>query len=141
MTNRSDARAGADTHRVIAGRRWRTTDPALDDEFRQLLVDGLMHARREVKAALAADDDAALRRARDAVQDAKVALGERGPKWWEPTTDAEDDLRVASAARVVQAAGSTWPRPCRAPNRRRHELVRVEDRVGWVAMENARIRT
>jgi len=41
-----------------------------------------MQARRDVKAALHSNDPASLRRARDAVQAAKVALGERGPVWW-----------------------------------------------------------
>ena len=41
-----------------------------------------MQARRDVKDALRRNDPTALRQARDAVQAAKVALGERGPVWW-----------------------------------------------------------
>ena len=36
---------------VITGRRWRATDPAIPESFRQELVDELMSARRAVKAA------------------------------------------------------------------------------------------
>ena len=48
----------------------------------------LMQARRAVKNALHSRDPAALRQARAAVDDAKVALGERGPVWW---TDGAKD--------------------------------------------------
>ncbi len=42
-----------------------------------------MSARRAVGAALKAKDKDAENAARDRVQTAKEALGERGPKWWE----------------------------------------------------------
>lgn len=42
-----------------------------------------MSARRVVKTAKGADDAEALREARAGVQAAKVALGERGPVWWD----------------------------------------------------------
>ena len=48
-----------------------------------------MAARRAVRAALAAEDGAALAKARARVQAAKVALGERGRVWW---SDAAPDL-------------------------------------------------
>jgi len=67
---------------VIRGRLWRCSDPALSEARRQALVNELMDARRLVKAAKAADDAAALARARAQVQAAKVGLGERGPVWW-----------------------------------------------------------
>jgi hypothetical protein len=41
-----------------------------------------MTARREVKAAKASGDPGQLSAARAKVQEAKVALGERGPVWW-----------------------------------------------------------
>jgi hypothetical protein len=47
------------------------------------LVKELMDARREVGRALRAKDAEAERAARRRVHAAKVALGERGPKWWE----------------------------------------------------------
>lgn len=68
---------------VVRGRLWRKSDPALTPEERQALVDDLMAARRAVRAALNAGDEAELRRARDRVQQAKVGLGERGPVWWD----------------------------------------------------------
>lgn len=74
----------ADGHYVIIdGRRWRATDPALPEERRQELVTELMSARRAVGAAKRAADEEAERVARARVHAAKVALGERCPKWWE----------------------------------------------------------
>lgn len=67
---------------VVKGQLWRCTNPSLDDAVRQHWVKALMAARRAVKSAKASADDAQLRAARAQVQDAKVALGERGPVWW-----------------------------------------------------------
>ncbi|RYD50232.1 MAG: hypothetical protein EOP60_12245 [Sphingomonadales bacterium] len=71
---------------VVDGVLWRATRPDLDEDERQGLVNALMDARRAVRDA---EDDAAIREARDAVQSAKVALGERGPVWWD---DGAPDL-------------------------------------------------
>ena len=68
---------------VVRGRLWRCSDPSLPEERRQALVHDLMDARRDVGAALRADYPAALANARARVQVAKVALGERGPVWWD----------------------------------------------------------
>jgi hypothetical protein len=68
---------------VVRGRLWRRADPALSPETRERLVKTLMTARRAVKAALRADDAIALKAARGEVDAAKVALGERGPPWWD----------------------------------------------------------
>lgn len=76
---------------VVRGRLWRCSDPALDPDVRQAAVDDLMAARRAVRSAKAADDDTALRRARQDVQEAKERLGERGPVWWDD--DAPDLTR------------------------------------------------
>ncbi|MES2465287.1 MAG: hypothetical protein V4671_32375 [Armatimonadota bacterium] len=74
----------ADGHYVVIdGRRWRATNPNLPEEVRQQLVNELMDARRAVGAALRAKDESAEKEARARVNAAKVALGERGPKWWE----------------------------------------------------------
>ena len=86
---------------VVDGRRWRATDPALAEPFRQALVDQLMAARRGVAAARRANDRDAEARARRAVQDAKVALGERGEPWWEPTPEG---VRARLASIVVTLA-------------------------------------
>lgn len=67
---------------VVRGRLWRLSNPALDEETRSRLVQDLMQARRDVRAANGAGDKAALARARGAVDAAKIALGERGPVWW-----------------------------------------------------------
>lgn len=68
---------------VVRGRLWRTTNPALPPDERARLTHALMDARRAVAAAKRADDADAERRARDRVHAAKVALGERGPVWWD----------------------------------------------------------
>ncbi len=68
---------------VIDGRRWRRSDPALPEERRQELVSELMSARSAVGWAKRKGDKDAERAARDRVHAAKVALGERGPKWWD----------------------------------------------------------
>ena len=65
---------------VVKRRLWRCTNPELPEEERQRWVRHLMSARRAVRAA--ADDAEALAAAREQVQQAKVALGERGPPWW-----------------------------------------------------------
>jgi hypothetical protein len=67
---------------VMDGRLWRRSNPALGPRQRQLLVEALMRARREVGLALRASDRAAEQQARRRVHQAKVALGERGPPWW-----------------------------------------------------------
>jgi len=71
---------------VVDGRRWRATDPAIPDPFRAELVAELMVARRI--------------QARGRVQDAKVALGERGEPWWEPTESGRRE-RMAAVVRTL----------------------------------------
>lgn len=66
---------------VVAGRRWRATDPEIPDEVAATLRRALMAARRDVGAALRTGVDPKPARAR--VHAAKVALGERGTAWWE----------------------------------------------------------
>lgn len=68
---------------IVKGRLWRCTNPHLDESTRQQLVHELMAGRRAVKQAKQADDEAALEVARQKVDAAKVALGERGPVWWD----------------------------------------------------------
>ena len=74
---------------IVRGRLWRTTNPHLDPAARDQLVHDLMSARRAKAAALRAGDPAARELARQAVDRAKHALGERGPVWW---TDDSPDL-------------------------------------------------
>ena len=73
-------------HIVVDGRRWRASDPGIPDTFRAELVAELMAARRI--------------QARARVQDAKVALGERGEPWWEPTEVGRRD-RMAAVVRTL----------------------------------------
>ncbi|WP_218354618.1 hypothetical protein [Alteromonas lipotrueiana] len=67
---------------VVRGRLWRVANPNLSEADRASYVGDLMNARREVKAAKAAKDEPRLAVARRSVDAAKVALGERGPVWW-----------------------------------------------------------
>nr|WP_232332930.1 hypothetical protein [Novosphingobium aquimarinum] len=86
---------------IAKGKKWTTFTPpaaALRRRYRGLilhrrshraeLVTELMSARRAVGAAKRGEDDAALRKARTRVDQAKRALGERGPVWW---TDGAPD--------------------------------------------------
>jgi len=65
---------------VAKARLWRKTNPALDDSTRRAAIKALMQARRGVGVAATDDDTQA---ARDKVDAAKRALGERGPVWWD----------------------------------------------------------
>lgn len=85
---------------VVAGRLWRSSNPALAPDLRQELVDRLMEARRAVGVAKRAGDPEAERRARAAVDAAKRALGERGPVWW---TDGAPDYNRRMAANTPYA--------------------------------------
>lgn len=63
-------------------RLWRAANPHLSESERAALVRELMAARRDVGAAVRANDVMASKAARVRVHAAKVALGERGPVWW-----------------------------------------------------------
>ena len=81
-------------HIVVDGRRWRATDPSIPETLRQELVNELMAARRIQD--------------RPRTQDAKVALGERGEPWWEPTDDGRRRrLRAAILALATHRAPKT----------------------------------
>lgn len=74
---------------MVRGRLWRKSDPALEPDERERLVKKLMKARRAVGAARRKGDHSAETAAHEAVDRAKVALGERGPVWWD---DGAPDL-------------------------------------------------
>ena len=78
----------------IRGRLWRISDPSIPDNLRQQLVNELMAARRAIAAAKRTGCDPALRQARQRVQSAKIALGERGPRWWQTLDEADTELRL-----------------------------------------------
>jgi hypothetical protein len=86
---------------VVDGRRWRATDPAIPEPLAAELRSALMAARREVGRATRAGDDAGVVLARSQVQDAKVALGERGRPWWEPLEPAATRERTEATIRSL----------------------------------------
>lgn len=77
-------------HFVVNGRRWRKTEPDMPEKLRAELVKELMAARRV--------------RDRARVQDAKVALGERGEKWWEEVSVEARRERLLAAIRALLRA-------------------------------------
>lgn len=83
---------------VVRGRLWRAANPHLEPAHRGTLVAELMQARRAVAAARRAGESED--RAHVAVQAAKVALGERGPVWWE---DGAPDLNRHMARTTTYA--------------------------------------
>ena len=87
---------------LVAGRLWRSTNPAIPEERRHRLVAELMDARRAVKEAKRGNGD--LGAARKAVDAAKVALGERGPVWWD---DGAPDLNRHLAKNTPYAEWAT----------------------------------
>lgn len=80
---------------VVDGLRWRATDPGVPEQLRTELVAELMSARRAVAAA------EVVAGARGRVQDAKVALGERGEPWWEAASPEGRAERLAAAMRTL----------------------------------------
>lgn len=86
-------RTGDGRYIVVGGRRWRASDPSIPEPLRKELVAELMAARRAVR-----DDPGP---ARPRVQDAKVALGERGEAWWDEPSEAGRRDRVAAALRTL----------------------------------------
>ena len=67
---------------VVRGKLWRLSDLDLDPREKSRLVNDLMAARRAVKDAKSAGDHGAESEAHRMVDEAKRALGERGPVWW-----------------------------------------------------------
>ncbi len=99
---------------LAKGRLWRRSDPRLSDEAHAAHVKALMDARRAVKAAKAAGDEDALKRARRAVDAAKRHLGERGPVWW---TDGAPDYTRRAPANTPYAAWAERLTAASDPNR------------------------
>lgn len=116
---------------VIRGRLWRVANPSLPPEERLAYVHALMAARREVKAALAAGDQERLAAARQSVNAAKVALGERGPVWWDdgakdfnrylvkntPYREWHEQIPVPSARRFQRRVGRSQDHHDAVPGR------------------------
>ena len=74
---------------VVRGRLWRKASPHVSERERTRLVKLLMDARRAVAKARRVGDADLEDAAHAAVDDAKQALGERGPVWWD---DGAPDL-------------------------------------------------
>lgn len=78
---------------IIKGRRWRASDPSIPAKLRQELVNELMSARRAVMQG----EDGARKR----VNDAKLALGERGQPWWEDPDPDSMGERIRATIRTL----------------------------------------
>jgi hypothetical protein len=116
---------------VVDGRRWRASDPRIPETLRTELVGELMAARRAVRDA--GGDVAARARARARVQDAKVALGERGDAWWQPPS--EDGLRERLAAAMRSLLWRRRPESTICPS----DAARVAAGEAWRdAMDSSR---
>lgn len=85
---------------VVRGRLWRRSNSSLPEEHRAALVNELMRARRAVGVAVRKGDATGTAAARAAVNRAKVALGERGPVWWQ---DGAPDLNRRLVANTSYA--------------------------------------
>ena len=82
----------------MKGRLWRAANPNLGEEERARLVSELMDARRAVGSSLKSGDESAERNARSRVHAAKVALGERGPVWWDDGAPDENRRLVKNSS-------------------------------------------
>lgn len=83
---------------VVNGRRWRASDPRIPDNLRRELVNELMAARRAVRDG---KTQLEIRRSRRRINDAKLALGERGHAWWLPASAAATNRRIDAAVRAL----------------------------------------
>lgn len=85
---------------VVRGRLWRCSNPRLGKRKREELVHELMDARRAKGRAMRAGDNVAKAAARERIDMAKIALGERGPLWWK---DGAPDFNRKMATNTVYA--------------------------------------
>ena len=83
MADHQPARTPDGRYIVVRGRLWRATNPDLPEAEAAALRRDLGKARSDVRRAKRDGDDDLLKDARRRVQAAKVALGERGPVWWD----------------------------------------------------------
>ncbi len=86
---------------VVRGRLWRATNPKLADAEAKTLRQQLGRARSDVAKARRLADDELLQDARRRVHAAKLALGERGPVWWD---DGQPDYNRHLATNTPYAA-------------------------------------
>jgi hypothetical protein len=98
-TQRADYTPTADRrYFVVRGRLWRLSNPWLDPETHARLVQELVAARRAVRDATDSEERIAARQRIDA---AKKALGERGDVWWD---DGAPDYNRRLAVNTPYAA-------------------------------------
>jgi hypothetical protein len=83
---------------VIDGRKWRRTDPVLDEQTLARLKSHLGRGRSGVRSAKASGDEDAVAAARRRTGLAKHGLGERGPYWW----DSPEQDRLARATEALK---------------------------------------
>lgn len=83
---------------IVDGRRWRTSDPSIPETLRQQLVNELMAARRAIRDG---NNQRDIQNGRRRVNDAKVALGERGHAWWLAPTPSATNSRIDAAVRAL----------------------------------------
>lgn len=95
---------------VVRGRLWRLSNPALNIALRTQWITELMAARREIPQA--SGDPVRIDRAREVVNQSKIALGERGPVWWD---DGAPDYNRRMAVNTPYA---DWFRTLEAPQDR-----------------------
>jgi len=94
---------------VVKGCLWRCTNPDLPEQERHAWVQQLMRARRDVAQAKRDQDAQAEREARARVDEAKRALGERGPVWW------EDGAPDYTRCRIENTPYADWYAASRTP--------------------------
>jgi hypothetical protein len=85
---------------VVRGRLWRMANPRLDEKVRAEFISQLMAARRAVRNAKLSVELNSEATAQKAVEEAKPALGERGPVWW---NDGSPDLNRHMAKNTTYA--------------------------------------
>lgn len=98
---------------VVRGRLWRVTNPALGADERMKWQRELMRARSALGRARRAGDDTARKAARRAIDEAKIALGERGPVWW---TDGAPDYNRRMAVNTPYRDWFEHINNAKAPN-------------------------
>lgn len=118
-------------------RLWRCTNPTLDEDARQTLVNELMTARRDVGKSKRKGNIAALSAARSKVHAAKVSLGERGPTWWDDDTDFANEVRQHCDQLRNRACRSSQQR-FQAPEHRRTDNERGDDPTEATASQSHR---
>jgi hypothetical protein len=120
--------APKDAFIVVDGRRWRASDPRIPSNLRQELVNELMAARRSVRDSTNARQ---LRQSRRRVNDAKLALGERGSPWWLPATTTARNRRIEAAVRALLRSRQPGSTICPS------DVARVVGGEGWRSLLQA----